>query len=232
MLLHPHEAPEDEDVLIFNLIALFLLLASPSNPPDLVRSLDRAELSREENLSGYTVMEHYTVRNSRLQDPAEMTVETVYKRGEGKTFKVLLRSGPSVLQNSVLDRLLASEREMSQGATRQHALVTTANYDIRPAGDAMLGATHCKLLELVPHAKSPFLIKGKAWLNADDYSLMRLEGKPTASPSFFAGHPYIVRDYIRVDGFTVAARSQATSQSLLLGKTEVTITYQDYRIER
>jgi len=216
--------------LLFNLLALCLLLAAPSNP-DLVRSLDQAEQAREDNLNGYTVMEQYTVRNSHFQTPAEMTVQTVYKRGEGKTYKVLSRSGPSILQNTVLDRLLASEREMSQGATRKHALITSANYDILPAGDAMLGSTKCKLVELIPHAKSTFLIKGKAWLNADDYTLVRVEGQPTASPSFFAGHPYIVRDYMSFGGFSLATKSQATSQSLLLGKTEVTIVYQDYRIE-
>lgn len=217
--------------MLLNLIALFLMLAAPSNP-DLVHSLDQAEQAREENLNGYTVTEQYTVRNSHLQTPAEMTVETVYKRGEGKTYKILSRSGPSILQNTVLDRLLASEREMSQGVTRKRALITSANYDITPAGEAMLGGTKCKLVALNPRARSTFLIKGKAWLNADDFSLMRLEGKPTASPSFFAGHPYIVRDYMSVDGFSFATKSQATAQSLLMGKTEVTITYKDYRIER
>lgn len=218
--------------MLFQLFPLLLLWAAPATTPDVVHSLDQAEVMREQNLNGYTVIEQYTVRNSHLDTPAEMTVETVYKKGAGKTFKILSRSGPSILQSSVLDRLLASEREMSLGATREHALITSANYDIVPSGDAMLGSTKCKLVDLNPHAKSTFLIKGKAWLNADDYSLVRLEGKPTASPSFFAGHPYIVRDYMSFEGFSLATQSRATSQSLIMGKTEVTITYKDYKIQR
>ena len=196
-----------------------------------MHALDQTEALREQNLNGYTVTEQYTVRNSRLQTPAEATVETTYKRGEGKTFRILSRSGPSVLQNSVLDRLLASEREMSRGMTRQKLLVTSANYDFQPDGEGVLGETKCKLVQLNPRGKSAYLLKGKAWLNADDYSLVRLEGRPTASPSFFAGHPYIVRDYTKIEGFSLATKSQATTQSLITGKTDVTIVYKDYRIQ-
>jgi hypothetical protein len=60
--------------------------------------------------------------------------------------------------------------------------------------------------------------------------LVRIQGKPTASPAFLAGIPEVVRDYIEVDGFSLARKSHAISQTFLLGKTDLTIEYTDYRV--
>ena len=92
---------------------------------DLIRQIDQAELRRESKLTGYTVTEHYTIRNSRIGNPAEATIETTYKRGQGKTYKVLSRSGPSLLRNRVLDRLLQEETQMSRGKMREQAIITS-----------------------------------------------------------------------------------------------------------
>jgi hypothetical protein len=40
----------------------------------------------------------------------------------------------------------------------------------------------------------------------------------------------IAREYERKNGFSVAKKSHATSDSLLLGKTELTIEYSDYTV--
>ena len=59
---------------------------------------------------------------------------------------------------------------------------------------------------------------------------MRIEGKPGASASFFAGRPMIVREYTKTEGFSLARQSRATTDGLLLGKTDLTIDYSDYKV--
>jgi hypothetical protein len=158
-----------------------------------------------------------------------MTVEAIYRPVSGKSYSVISRNGSSVLQTRVLDRLLTEEAEMSRGATRKQSLVTSANYKMRLIAEEPINGRNCNVLELVPWLKSPHLLKGRAWVGATDYSLVRIEGRPTASPSFLAGRPTITRDYEQIKGFPLAIRSHALADSFLLGKTELTIDYSNYK---
>jgi hypothetical protein len=202
----------------------------PAREGSVIRGVDQAELDRETNLTGYSVTEHYTLRNIRFRTGAEMTVATVYAKGVGKSYRVLSRSGSSALESSVLDRLLQEEAEMSRGDIRQHALVTSANYKMRLIGEESLAGRQCEVLEIIPRTKSTHLLKGRAWVDAEDHSLVRIEGKQSASSSFWTGRPTIVREYERIDGFSLARKSHASSDSLLLGRTDLTIEYSDYTV--
>jgi hypothetical protein len=135
-----------------------------------------------------------------------------------------------LLLTRVLDRLLEAEREMSSGEARKKALLTSANYRMSPSGEESLSGRLCKIIDLNPKLKATNLLKGRAWIDANDYSLVRIEGRPAASPSFWAGRPMIVRDYENIQGFPLAKRSHAVSDSFLLGRTELTIEYDSYRI--
>ncbi len=59
---------------------------------------------------------------------------------------------------------------------------------------------------------------------------MKIEGRPSTSPSFLAGRPMIVLEYEDINGFAFAKRRQAVSDSLLLGRTELTIEYSGYKL--
>jgi hypothetical protein len=195
-----------------------------------IRGVDQEEVRRETNLTGYSVTGHYSVRSNRFQTSAEMTVSIVYRKGAGKSYQVLSRSGSSVLQTRVLDRLLQEEEAMSRGEIRQNVVVTSANYKMRLISKESIVGRPCEVLDLTPLKKSPHLLKSRAWVDAEDHSLVRIEGRPVVSASFWAGRPLIVRDYERIEGFSMATRSHALAETLLMGKTELTIEYSDYKI--
>lgn len=207
-----------------------LLFAASLNSP-LALDIDRAQAAREEKVTGYTVTETYTLKNSRFSTPAEMVVNVTYVRGIGKTYQVVSRKGPSFLQSTVLDRMLREEEAMSKGELRTGALITSANYQLKPAGEQDIDGKMCERLELTPRRKSPHLLRGQAWVDAATHNLVRIEGKPAASLSFFAGTPQVVREYSQIDGFSFAHRSLAESQSFFLGHSELTIEYTNYRFE-
>jgi hypothetical protein len=196
----------------------------------MIHRIDAAELSREANLVGYTVTEHYTIRNSHFSRAAEVIVEATYKRGEGKTYKVLSRSGPSLLANSVVDRLLREEGQMSRGGARAQAVITSANYEMKLTGQAPVYGRTCDVIELNPKRKSPYLVKGRMWVDAADMTLVKIEGRPPASASFFEGRPQIVREYKRIDGIVLAVHNHATSRGFFVGQSTVDIEYRDYHV--
>ena len=195
-----------------------------------LHALDQAEARRESQLPGYTVTEHYTLAVSRFSLSAEMTVETVYRREQGKSFHVISRSGSPMLQSRVFDRLLSEEAEMSRGETRRGLLVNSANYAVRLGGEATLEGTECYVLELTPRTKSTYLLQGRAWVDKEDGSLIRIEGVPGASPSFLSGRPRITREYEKLGEFWLARRSHSVTDTFLSGKSELVIDYRDYRI--
>lgn len=197
---------------------------------DVIRRVDATELLREANLSGYTVTEYYTIKNSHFSRPAEVTVETTYKRGGGKTYKVVSRSGPSLLANTVMDRLLRDERDMSWGVPRERAIITSANYDMKLMSQETLDGRICDVIQLTPKRRSAYLLKGRMWVDAANMMLVKIEGRPPASVSFFEGRPLIVREYKMIDGFALALHSHAASGNFLFGQSTVDIEYRDYHL--
>jgi hypothetical protein len=197
---------------------------------NIVQEIDQAQADREMRLTGYTVTEHYAIRNSRFSAPAETVVATTYVKGAGKTYSVISRTGPPFLQTHVVDRILKEEEEMSRGEQRKNALVTSANYRIKRVGQEDLDGRMCDVVELMPRTKSVHCLRGKAWFDAKSHLLVRITGKPTSSPSFLVGYPVVVRDYTLMNGFSLARKSHAVSQTFVLGKTDLMIEYTDYRV--
>lgn len=219
------------DPRVFLVLGLYICndLGAGDRQQDLIRRIDAVELAREARLTGYTVTEYYTIRNSHFSRPAEVTVETTYTRGQGKIYKVLSRSGPSFLANGVVDRLLREESEMSRGRVREQAIITSANYEMKLVGQEKVDGVTCDVIELTPKRKSPYLLKGRIWVDAADAMAVKMEGRPPASASFFEGRPQVVREYKKIDGFAFAERIHAGSSSFLFGKSSVDIEYRDYR---
>ena len=197
---------------------------------DVIRGIEHAQLAREERMTGYSVTEKYVVKNSRFGEAAEMTVEVTYAKGAGKVYRVISRRGPSFLQTRLLDRVLKEETELSRGDTRKAALVTGDNYRMKWVGEELLGGRNCEVVLLEPRKKSPHLLRGKAWVDAVTRNMVRIEGRPAASLSFWANSPLVTRDYFDIGDFSFARKSLAVSQSFLLGRTELTVEYTDYQI--
>src|SRR6266850_4569102 len=206
---------------------------SAQPPPEeaAIHAIDAAELRRETRLRGYTVTEHYTIKTSRFHHSAEMTVAVEYRRDKGKTYQVVSRTGSPMLQSRVFDRLLREEGEMSRGEARQQTLVNSRNYEIHLKSEEIRIGRKTYVLDLTPRKASSHLLKGRAWIDAEDGTLMRIEGRPTASASFFAGRPMITREYEKAGNLSLAKSTVADSSSFFFGKTELRIDYTDYRID-
>jgi hypothetical protein len=136
-----------------------------------------------------------------------------------------------MLQSRVFDRLLREEEDMSRGEARKQASVNSQNYLFRVTGEEICSERKCYLVDLTPRRASARLLKGRAWIDAKDGALIRIEGRPPVSPSFFAGRPMITREYERVGQFWLAKSSHAVSSSFLFGKTELRIDYNDYHVD-
>jgi hypothetical protein len=219
-------------LLLLGLLVVFPLKAQPGPNAAIIQKIDASVQTREQDLLGYTVTEHYKVfRNHDENHPAaEMTVKTSYQKDVGKNFSIVSISGPELLRK-VLEIVLDHEKEITQPANRATAIITPANYEMTAKGSENVDGRHCMAVSVKPRRSSQYLMNGTVWVDAEDGAIVRLEGITAKSPSIFAGASQVSRQYTVIDGFPMATHARAVSNSWLVGQTVITIDYTDYQIQ-
>lgn len=193
--------------------------------------VSNAEKWREAALAGYTAREVYMVYRRRNPDvAASRTVSVVHASGQGKTYTEIARSGSSQIQNFLLDRLISEQANLSKPENRGKALITTENYNMSVKCNETISGRECVRIGIVPKQSSNVLIVGDVLIDSHSCHLVRVEGKLSKSPSFFAGAPYVTRDYSDRENFFLATQATSVADSFFLGETKVVITYTYQRI--
>ena len=200
-----------------------------------IHGIDAAVQARFDSIAEFTVTEHYAVYRGKdaAKPMAEMTVKTLYKRDEGKSYTILSQSGPDIVKKMVFSSLLDNEKHINDPVTREASWFISANYEmkLKPGGTQLLNDRECFVLDITPKHKAPNLIVGTMWVDAKDESLVKIEGIGSKSPSIWAGPTQMLRQYVNINGFAMATHARAVSSSFLFGQTVVTIDYADYHIQ-
>ena len=112
-------------------------------------------------------------------------------------------------------------------------MLTADNYEfeVDPARDSVNGRD-CFVLDLKPRRKSPYLLNGKAWVDAKTYLLVRVRAIQSRGSSVFAGLSLITRDFAPISGFAMVVHEEIEALTFLLGQTVIKIDYDGYDIER
>ncbi len=202
--------------------------AAPLDQNQIIDRMVRAQTARFELFEAYSRTQHYSVKTDRLGLKAELVARVHRDRVKGKTYEVLSRTGSSVVQTHVFDVLLEAEVATSRQGGE---LLTPENYDFRLIGPQDFAGHKCYVFETEPKHKDKRLLKGRIWVDAEDFGVIHVEGKPTESPSFWVGRPMIVQDFTKISGFWWASRRRSYLDNLLLGKSEIVIDYTDYEFE-
>jgi hypothetical protein len=220
------------------LLVLFVFFASQAQQPDsasVIAKVDGAAKFRFDRLASYSVTEHYAVYRGKdeTHPAAEMTVRTEYRKKTGKSYTVLSQSGSGLILKHVLGAILDREKEVNRPGIREHSWFISANYEMKlnPGGVQRIDGRDCFALAISPWHKIPNLIEGTLWVDAKDGNIVRLEGHSLESPTIFTGAAQLMRQYADMNGFGMATRATAVSDSFLFGRTTVTIDYRDYQIQ-
>lgn len=200
-----------------------------------IRHIDDAAMARVERIAMYTVVEHYAVYqgNDEVHPVSEITVKTTYRKGVGKSYEVISASGSALIRRLGLDPILEREKLINLPGNVEHSWITSNNYEmaLKTPIPQRLDGRDCLVLAINPRRKAPNLIVGAVWVDAKDYTIVRLEGVSSEAPSVFAGTTHMLRQYAPIDGFSMATFARAESKTFLYGKTVVTISYSKYNIE-
>jgi hypothetical protein len=195
---------------------------------DVVAKMMQFDGQRQSELTGYTATRHYAAVNKSRR--AEMLVRVTCDSSGAKQFTVLSEEGSGSIRKHVFHKLLSEETEASRRGTRTSTRLIPDNYNFQMVGQDTLDTGPAYLLSVVPKTQNKYLIDGKIWVDANDYSIVRIEGQPARNPSFWVRSVHFVHTYQKVGGFWFASSTHTTSEIRIFGDSELTIENSDYTL--
>jgi hypothetical protein len=85
-------------------------------------------------------------------------------------------------------------------------------------------------VEVTPKLPKKYLMRGTIWVDAEDYAILRMEGSPAKSPSFFIKNVKFTHNYQKNGPLWLPASDVSLSDARMFGATRLTILYHDYQL--
>lgn len=195
---------------------------------DVVAKMMQFDAARQSALTGYTAIRHYAAVNKKRH--AEMVVRVSCDSSGAKEFTIVTEEGSGSIRKHVFHKLLSEETEASRRGTRKNTRLVPDNYKFQLVGRETLETGPAYVLSVVPKTSNKYLIDGKIWVDANDYSIVRIEGQPARNPSFWVHSVHFVHTYQKVGQFWFASSTLTTSEIRIFGESELTIDNSDYTL--
>jgi hypothetical protein len=204
------------------------------NTGEIVEKMVRMNLQRADALQAYQSTRIYKLQYHGFPGSrsAEMVVLMKYVAPGAKEFIIQSSTGSRLVVEKVFKKLLESEKEASETQNQALTALTPANYVFTlleyQEGSGSERPTY--LLAVEPKNPSKFLYRGKIWIDAEDFAVVRLEVQPAKNPSFWTKNTTIEHRYMKVNDFWFPYSNHSVSEVRLGGRADLEIEYKDYQI--
>lgn len=182
-------------------------------------------------LRDYVLTRHYVIDNPRFGKHAEMTVKVTYKVGQGKSFEILEQKNAEGMQKKVFEKLMEAEKESGKPESLDGMRIGPRNYTFELLGTDIRDGRKCYVLALKPKRKNKFLLEGKAWVSAEDFGVVRVEGRPAERISFWVGKPQITQTFCKVGPVWMMSQNRSVAEVKIVGRSELSIESFDFKVK-
>lgn len=197
-----------------------------------VENLEQSNRERAHALHRVEGMRVYRLQyHGALGDrDAEMVVKVAYQAPDKRQFTVISQSGSKFISDRIFKKLVEGEQEALRLENQKATALNTENYVFALAGyeETTEGARY--VLSVLPKSKNKFLYRGKVWVDAADFAVVRIVAEPAKSPSFWIKKSVIEHTYAKVSNFWLPSSSRTESSVRLNGIAVLSIDYKDYKI--
>jgi hypothetical protein len=206
--------------------------SAPLTAEQVVNNLVRRNRERQEALQEYQGTRTYRViyKGFTGSRSAEMIVNMNYQVPEGKVFTVQSATGSKLIIDRVFKKLLEAEKEAQGTEAQRRTALNSDNYGFKLIGYEKGSSGLMYVLDVEPLRKDKFLYRGRVWVNAEEFAVVRLQAEPAKNPSFWTKKSKIVQVYGKVNDFWLPTYNQSVSDIRLGGHAELTIEYQRYEV--
>jgi len=195
---------------------------------EIVTRMTAHDLARQSSIEGYAGMRRYVLESQKFHKRAEMLVQVQGDKDGTKHFEVVSEGGWKAAHKHVLHKMLESETETSRPEMRAGAKLNSENYEFLLIGTELVIGRTAYVLEIRPKRNEHYLFEGRIWVDAEDYALVRAEGKPAKKPSFWTKSIHFVQVYQKCGPIWFPLSTQSVTEARLFGITDVSIEYFDY----
>jgi hypothetical protein len=199
-------------------------------PAQIVERIEQHNQAQKGELKSYKALRHYVAeyRGFSTRIEGKMDVEVNYDATTGKSFRIVSESGSHLLCEKVLKRAVDSEKEASQdqGSTA----LTEANYRFRLGDIESVAGRPAYILDVEPLTASKFLYRGKIWVDAADFAVVKMETEPAKSPSFWIARTLIHYTSTKTEGFWLPQQVRSETKVRIGGTAVLTIDYGSYAV--
>jgi len=207
---------------------------SPLTAEQVARELQERNAQRTAALVQFsgTRIYHMQYRGFPSDHDAEMVVHVTFRSPDIKEFTVVSQTGSKFILDHIFRRLLDGEKEAANQENRKESALTAENYTFTSAGYEVTSNGPQYVLNLLPKNKNKFLYRGKIWVDAKDFAVVRIEGEPAKNPSFWIKNTEVKHQYAKIDGLWLPAENRSESAIRLGGEAILTIEYKDYKVTK
>jgi hypothetical protein len=185
---------------------------------------------RQASLHGYTTTRRYVLENRTHRKRAEILVRMTCREDGSKQFEVVSEDGWVGARKLVFPRLLEAEREAARPDLREQSRIIPENYRFEMAGTESIRGHQAYVLTIEPKTPNKYLVQGNIWVDADEYAIIRVEGKPAKSPSFWTKNVHFVHEYDKTGDFWFPVSDRSVTDVRIFGATDMSIEYFDYML--
>ena len=205
---------------------------APVTVEDIAQRMQTMNAEREAALLRYQSERTYTVQYTGLGGArtAQLVVNAEYVAPNQKHFTVVSETGPRVLCEKVLRKLVETEQESAEKSTRTQTALNPENYDMRLVGVEQVDGEPAYVLDVSPKVDNKLTYRGRVWVSKADYAIMRIVGEPAKNPSFWINHASFDSTYRRIGGVWVLRQNTSSTHVRLGGEAKLTIDYGNYDV--
>jgi len=180
---------------------------------------------QDQALLEFRAQRRFYAANTRFNTDSTMDVHTVFRRPDLLESTVTRHEGSKFIRSRVFDKILEAESETRAKKDKQQVDITPANYNFALEQKEDCEGRPCFRLKISPKRRDKFSLDGQVWLDAEDYSIVRMHGSPAKRPSIWTLKTEIDRRYRKVDGIWLPDRMDSSSNIMIAGHSVLSIVY-------
>ena len=165
--------------------------------------------------------------NARFRTDSTMVVHTIYRPPDEMQSTVVSQQGSNLIRTRVFDKILEAENETRSKKAKQQVDIIPDNYwfALATPGIEECDGRGCLHLKISPKRRDKYSLLGDIWVDAEDYSIVRIHGTPAKRPSLWTLHTEIDRRYKKIAGMWLPDRLESSSNVMIAGPSKLSIEY-------
>ena len=173
------------------IVVLLIVMAAGETTPvlltadEVIARMIAHDSERQAALHGYTAIRRYVLENRDHRKRAEMLVRMICREDGSKQFEVVSEDGWGGARKHVFPRLLEAEVEAARPDLRELSRINLENYTFEMMGQEDVRGRPAYVIAIEPKTPNKYLARGRIWVDADEYAIVRVEGTPAKNPSFW-----------------------------------------------